>query len=160
MIARGSTVALRLIWSAIGLIVVLRAVAAFTLPLTGDEAYYWEWSRRLAFGYVDHPPAVAWTIAAFAWIGHAPGFVRLGFVVCGTVATLALAAATIEIAIDPYGGEKSLIAGAVAALALNLAPLPRDCGGTRNPPCEAVLVGLVNHATPDGKDAASAPGRI
>ena len=40
----------------------LRAVVAFALPLTGDEAYYWEWSRRLAFGYVDHPPAAAWTI--------------------------------------------------------------------------------------------------
>jgi len=86
----------RLIWAAIALVIVLRAVAAFTLPLTGDEAYYWEWSRRLAFGYVDHPPAVAWTIAAFAWLGHQPGFVRLGFVLCGVVASLALAAATAE----------------------------------------------------------------
>lgn len=34
------------------------------LPLTGDEAYHWEWSRRLGWGYYDHPPLVAWMIRA------------------------------------------------------------------------------------------------
>ena len=24
-----------------------------------DEAYYWVWSKNLAFGYFDHPPMVA-----------------------------------------------------------------------------------------------------
>jgi 4-amino-4-deoxy-L-arabinose transferase-like glycosyltransferase len=28
-------------------------------PLDGDESYYWDWSRRLAPGYFDHPPAIA-----------------------------------------------------------------------------------------------------
>jgi len=116
----------RLIWGAIALVIVLRAVAAFTLPLTGDEAYYWEWSRRLAFGYVDHPPAVAWTIAAFAWLGHQPGFVRLGFVLCGVVASLALAAATTELT-----GDRR--AGAIAALALTLTPLASLVFGTASP---------------------------
>jgi len=37
--------------------------------------------------------------------------------------------------------------------ALNLAPVPRDRGGKRNPACKAVLVGLANHAAPDGKEA-------
>jgi len=37
--------------------------------------------------------------------------------------------------------------------ALNLAPVPRDRGGKRNPACKAVLIGLANHAAPDGKDA-------
>jgi len=37
--------------------------------------------------------------------------------------------------------------------ALNLAPMPRDRGGKRNPACKAVLVGLANHAAPDGKEA-------
>lgn len=107
---------IRFSWAIIALVTLARAVAAFTIPLTGDEAYYWEWSRRLAFGYVDHPPMVAWTIAAFGWIGHAPGFVRFGFVLCGAIAALALAAATIEIT----GSRR---AGAVAALALTLTPL-------------------------------------
>ena len=33
------------------------------IGLSGDEAYYWEWSRHLAWGYYDHPPMVAWLIA-------------------------------------------------------------------------------------------------
>jgi hypothetical protein len=37
--------------------------------------------------------------------------------------------------------------------ALNLAPVPRDRGGKPNPACKAVLIGLANHAAPDGKDA-------
>jgi hypothetical protein len=37
--------------------------------------------------------------------------------------------------------------------ALNLAPIPCDRGGKRNPACKAVLVGLANHAAPDGKEA-------
>jgi hypothetical protein len=41
---------------------VLRLVAAAWTPLTFDEAYYWTWSQHLAFGYYDHPPAVAFVI--------------------------------------------------------------------------------------------------
>jgi hypothetical protein len=37
--------------------------------------------------------------------------------------------------------------------AFNLAPVPRDHNGKRNPACKAVLIGLANHAGPDGKDA-------
>jgi 4-amino-4-deoxy-L-arabinose transferase-like glycosyltransferase len=113
-------------WWAVGLVFALRAIAALTLPLTGDEAYYWEWSRRLAFGYVDHPPAVAWTIAAFAPLGHSPGVVRLGFVLCGVVTSLALAACAIEIS-----GDRR--AGAVAALAMALTPLASLAFGIATP---------------------------
>ena len=117
---------IRFAWFAVALVFVLRAIAAFALPLTGDEAYYWEWSRRLAFGYADHPPGVAWTIAAFAWLGHAPGFVRLGFVLCGVVTSLALAACAIELS-----GDRR--AGAVAALAMALTPLASLAFGTATP---------------------------
>jgi 4-amino-4-deoxy-L-arabinose transferase-like glycosyltransferase len=106
----------RAVWVVVAAVFIARAVAAFLVPLTGDEAYYWEWSKRIAFGYVDHPPMVAWTIAAFAWLGHGPGFVRLGFVACGVVATLALAACASLLANDAR-------AGAAAALAFTLTPL-------------------------------------
>lgn len=43
---------------------VLRGLFAAFVELSPDEAYYWSWSTRLAFGYYDHPPAVAWLIAA------------------------------------------------------------------------------------------------
>jgi 4-amino-4-deoxy-L-arabinose transferase-like glycosyltransferase len=39
-------------------------VAAATIPLTEDEAYYRLWAEHLSFGYFDHPPMVAWWIAA------------------------------------------------------------------------------------------------
>jgi 4-amino-4-deoxy-L-arabinose transferase-like glycosyltransferase len=48
--------------AAIGVLVALRLVAAAILPLSADEAYYWLWSRHLAAGYFDHPPAIAWCI--------------------------------------------------------------------------------------------------
>lgn len=74
----------------IGCCAIIRLILAARLPLTEDEAYYWQWSRHLAFGYTDHPPAVAWLIAVFA-PPDSPAFVRLGFVICGVVAALALA---------------------------------------------------------------------
>jgi 4-amino-4-deoxy-L-arabinose transferase-like glycosyltransferase len=43
---------------------VLRLAVAATAPLAPDEAYYWVWSRALAPGYLDHPPMVAFWIAA------------------------------------------------------------------------------------------------
>lgn len=107
---------IRVAWIVIAIVTVARALAAFSVPLTGDEAYYWEWSKRLAAGYVDHPPAVAWTIHLFAQLGHGAGFVRLGFVVCGLVATLGIAACATLLANDAR-------AGAAAALAFSLTPL-------------------------------------
>ena len=47
---------------AIVALTLLRAVAAAVLPLSADEAYYWLWSRHLASGYFDHPPAIAFCI--------------------------------------------------------------------------------------------------
>jgi 4-amino-4-deoxy-L-arabinose transferase-like glycosyltransferase len=66
---------------------VLRLVMAALVPLTSDEAYYWEWSRRLAAGYFDHPPAIAWLVALG---GDSPLGVRLGAVLAGTLAGVAV----------------------------------------------------------------------
>ncbi len=71
------------------LVIGLRVAAATLFPVAGDEAYYWEWSRRLAFGYVDHPPMVAWTIALFDWGAHNALRLRAGFLLCGVIAALA-----------------------------------------------------------------------
>lgn len=46
------------------LILILRLVAGGLTSLTEDEAYYRLWSLFPAFGYYDHPPMVAWWIAA------------------------------------------------------------------------------------------------
>lgn len=49
----------RLLWIVLGLITLWRAWAAWVLPITGDEAYYLDWARSLAWGYFDHPPGIA-----------------------------------------------------------------------------------------------------
>jgi 4-amino-4-deoxy-L-arabinose transferase-like glycosyltransferase len=65
--------------SLVGILVLLllRAILAAKLPLTADEAYYWLWSKRLAAGYFDHPPAIAWLIhAGTTLFGNTPFGVR------------------------------------------------------------------------------------
>jgi hypothetical protein len=42
----------------------LQLVVGSRIPLDPDETYYWEWSRHLALGYYDHPPAIAYLIRA------------------------------------------------------------------------------------------------
>jgi hypothetical protein len=114
-------------WTIVGIVTALRAVAAWNLPSFGDEDYYWEWSRHLALGYSDHPPGVAYTIAAFAWLGQTPFAVRAGFVICGVVATIFAAKTAARLS----GGDPR--AGAVAALALTLTPLASVAFGSASP---------------------------
>ncbi len=63
---------------------------AAAVPLVPDEAYYWEWSRKLAPGYFDHPPAIALLIrAGTAVFGDTPFGVRVGSILAGFAATAA-----------------------------------------------------------------------
>jgi 4-amino-4-deoxy-L-arabinose transferase-like glycosyltransferase len=43
-------------------VTVFHVAYAGWLALSPQEAYYWEWSRRLDLSYFDHPPLAAWTI--------------------------------------------------------------------------------------------------
>ncbi len=75
----------------LGAVLVVRLGIAATMGLADDEAYYWAWSERLAAGYYDHPPAIAWLIAPFAEIfGRTSLGVRAGPVLVGTLAVLVL----------------------------------------------------------------------
>ncbi|MGV8120156.1 MAG: ArnT family glycosyltransferase [Candidatus Xenobiia bacterium LiM19] len=61
------------------------------VPVSGDEAYYWMWSKNLATGYFDHPPMVAWLIAAgTAIVGDTPQGIRLMAVVFSAMSALFL----------------------------------------------------------------------
>ncbi|MDT8406508.1 MAG: glycosyltransferase family 39 protein [Methylococcales bacterium] len=61
-------------------------IAVADLDLIGDEAYYWDWSRRLDFGYYSKPPMVAWIIAALTSVFGGTTFtVRLPAVLLGTL---------------------------------------------------------------------------
>lgn len=45
-------------------LVTVKLIAAAIIEITPDETYYWLWSRFPAASYYDHPPMVAWWIAA------------------------------------------------------------------------------------------------
>jgi 4-amino-4-deoxy-L-arabinose transferase-like glycosyltransferase len=73
-------------WWLLAAVTGLRLCVAFLLPLTGDEAYYWEYAHHLALGYHDHPPMVGWLIAlSCALLGKSALTVRLPFVLAGAV---------------------------------------------------------------------------
>lgn len=94
---------------------VIRLAFAASLPLYPDEAYYWEWSRRLATGYFDHPPGISWAIAAGAGVWSALGLavtplaVRLVPVLCGLVASLAVVGIARRIASERAGLYAALV---------------------------------------------------
>jgi 4-amino-4-deoxy-L-arabinose transferase-like glycosyltransferase len=85
---------------------VIRLALALRLPLFPDETYYWEWSRRLAGGYFDHPPMIAVLIRM--------GVVSVRFlpIVAGAVASLA----TAGIAFRLGGGRAARTAAVVLAV--------------------------------------------
>ncbi|MGO9372216.1 MAG: ArnT family glycosyltransferase [Syntrophobacteraceae bacterium] len=69
----------------------LAYILAAPLDLSPDEAYYWDWSRQLDWGYFSKPPMVAWIIALFSrTIGSTAAVVRLPSVLLGTVSTTAI----------------------------------------------------------------------
>jgi dolichol-phosphate mannosyltransferase len=43
-------------------VILLRLVYMRTVNLIPEEAYYWNYAQHLDYGYLDHPPLVAWTI--------------------------------------------------------------------------------------------------
>lgn len=55
-------------------------VQAFFVELRGDEAYYWRYSKELAWGYFDHPPVTAVLVKAGDLLFHNELGVRLFFV--------------------------------------------------------------------------------
>lgn len=64
--------------------VALNAVQAACLGVDADEAYYWLYAQHLDWGYFDHPPLVALSIALGETFGHGPFFTRMGSIVLST----------------------------------------------------------------------------
>jgi len=67
----------------------LHLLLAYALPLVEDETYYALWATVPSAGYYDHPPMVAWWIAAGqAVVGPGPLGVRVMSVLAGSAITL------------------------------------------------------------------------
>src|SRR6202521_816676 len=84
-------------------LVVLRLIAAALTPLTFDEAYYWMWSKHLAFGYYDHPPAVAVVIRLGTMIA---GDTELGVRLVSILLALPMSWAVYRAAAILFGGRR------------------------------------------------------
>lgn len=122
---------------AAGLLV--RVVIAALVPLLPDEAYYWEWSRRLAGGYFDHPPAVAWLIAGgTALLGPTPLGVRLGTLLSGT-GTIVLVVAIAR----RLGGSGAAFRAAVLLLCAPLVTIGLAIATTDAPALCAIAAALL-----------------
>ena len=75
----------------ISIITAIRLLFLFAspLPLSPDEAYYWDWSRHLAFGYYSKPPLIAWLIkAGTSILGNTEVGVRALSVLLGTISLI------------------------------------------------------------------------
>jgi hypothetical protein len=112
----GRSHGLRNAWLILALTMAVRTIIAARYPLLPDETYFWEWSRRLAAGYFDHPPGIAWVIAGgAALIGDTTLGVRLGPLACNV-----LAAGALILAARDLGGERAAMR---ASLLFALLPL-------------------------------------
>lgn len=93
----------------------VRLLFAALIPLFPDETYYWDWSRRLAPGYFDHPAGIALLIragdalASLFGFGYTPFAVRLGAVIAGWIASLATVGIARELAGDDAAWRAALI---------------------------------------------------
>jgi dolichol-phosphate mannosyltransferase len=94
-------------------VVLLHGASMQPLPVMPQEAYYWNYSIHPDFSYHDHPPMVAWLIAAGELIlGHGPAAVRLAALACGIVVIFF----TYRLARRLVDREGAIVAAALAAV--------------------------------------------
>lgn len=66
----------------------LRLWSAGSVELMPEETYYWNYAQHLDYGYLDHPPMVAWLIrSGTAIFGQTQFAVRVGAILCGLLTT-------------------------------------------------------------------------
>jgi hypothetical protein len=95
-------------------LVMLRLIAAAVTPLTFDEAYYWMWSKHLAFGYYDHPPMVAFVIRLGTMVA---GDTEFGVRLVSILLALPMSWAVYRSAAILFGGQR---VAATATILLNV----------------------------------------
>ncbi len=81
----------RAFWLVLLGFLLLHVVLAAALPLSGDEAYYWDCSRHLSWSYFDQPPLVIWAMVPFrAVLGETRLAVRLPAILASLLTGLLL----------------------------------------------------------------------
>lgn len=93
----------------VAVLTAVRLVAAGSLGLAADEAYYWTWSRHLSAGYFDHPPMVAFLVRLSTALGGDTAFgIRWLSVLLGALASLGVWRLVLRLT----GDERAALAGA------------------------------------------------
>jgi 4-amino-4-deoxy-L-arabinose transferase-like glycosyltransferase len=112
----------RVVVGLVGLVTIRVAFLGWVpLGLVGDEAYYWDWSRQLDWGYYSKPPMIAWLIAGATTLGgHHAETVRV-LAVLFTTGSLAI---VYLLARDLFGHRTAV--WSIAALALAPAALVQN----------------------------------
>ena len=101
---------------------ILRGLFNSTIPLSGEEAYYWMWSRYPDLCYFDHPPLIAWMIRiSTTLLGHSVFAVRLSALLSNTLTAVIIYFCTWRITRDrvvaAWAGGLFLVAVFFAAMA-------------------------------------------
>ncbi len=92
----------------LAVVFLLRLFAAWSTPLSADEAYYRIWSHALAPGYLDHPPMVAlWIRAGTALAGDTTLGIRLLGPVAALLGTLLLMQAARDLALEQHAAPRA-----------------------------------------------------
>jgi len=104
--------------------------------LVPDEAYYWVWSRHPAFGYLDHPPMVAWIIFAGT---HLLGTSELGVRAGAAILTLGSIFVTVGLAHRVCAGGR---AARLAGWILMAGPMATALGTIVTPDTPACFFGI------------------
>ncbi len=105
----------RLFWCLLILFTIFRLLLVNKFGLGVDESHYLLYSRKLAWGYFDHPPMVAFLAALTTLPGNSVFFVRLGPVICTAFSLILLR----YLALALYRDERVAFG---AALTLHLMP--------------------------------------
>ncbi len=116
----------------------MRLVYLPWINLFPEEAYYWNYAQHLDLGYLDHPPMVAWLIAAGTRLGGQTEFgVRCFALVCSVATTFF----SYRLAALLYGRR----AGAAAALLVQGLPFFFMAGWIMTPdaPLTACWAGML-----------------
>ncbi|NQZ00801.1 MAG: glycosyltransferase family 39 protein, partial [Bdellovibrionales bacterium] len=70
------------------LMISFRVVLASFIGLSDDEAYYWDWTREIAWSYYDHPGLTTWMVALSQKVlGQSVFAVRLPSILCAVVSS-------------------------------------------------------------------------
>jgi 4-amino-4-deoxy-L-arabinose transferase-like glycosyltransferase len=115
---------------AFAVLCVVKLIVAATLSPFGDEAFYWQESRHLAWGYSDLPPLTAWLIRlGESLAGHGVLGMRWPFLLIGSTLPWLVRRLASEAFVERAGWQAALLClalplgGSLGVLALPDVPL-------------------------------------